>query len=76
MNTLVTKMEKKKADLFMECLQAYRENKFFETDIEAVFLLYDSSGGECQIELTSSQDIVGEVFTIGEHMDIRFEKLD
>ncbi|MEM8510395.1 MAG: hypothetical protein AAF717_21355 [Bacteroidota bacterium] len=76
MNRLVTKMETKRANLFMECLAAYKENKFVETDIEAKFLSYDSQGGECEIELTSSRDIIGEVFIIGEHMDIRFEKLN
>ncbi|CAL2077596.1 conserved protein of unknown function [Tenacibaculum sp. 190524A02b] len=74
MNTLIAKMDKKKADLFIECLKAYKSNKFIETDIEAIFLLYDKD--ECQIELTSSRDILSEVFTIGEHVDIRFDKLN
>ncbi len=73
MNCITTKMNQKKADLFIESLQAYKSNKFIETDINAIFLLYDSKGGECQIELTSSRDIISEVFTIGEHVDIRYD---
>jgi hypothetical protein len=68
---LVTTFEHFRAKRFLECFDAYKANKFEKNDTEVIVILAsnDIDQGDWQLEITSSKNIIEEIFKIGEYMN-------